>query len=405
MITWPTEVLFRLLQISLWPWLRWRFRIHRRVEPGLRRSRSPVVVVANHVNFWDPFLVTLALGVPLFFVAADGNFRSRSSRVAMRLAGAIPKAKARDDRASLRTMQELVRRGKSVALFPEGQRTWDGRSRPLLPGSAKLLRLLRAPVVVVQLRGAYRSTPRWTPTLRRGRLEVHISSLACPSELRSAPLSTLTERLETALAFDEDSWQATTGQLFVAPRRAEGLEQVLFQCYHCGAWDHIETAGDYIACRCCGSRWWYGPSGALYPRRVPLPDRWSPITVADWQNRQLPALAAALQFPAPGNSPQPGPLPYFCPGVQLFTGYRTRPLTPHGVVECRLTRRELVVGTPPATTVPIAEIQGLNVQYAAQLEFYWRRRLYVLRFHRSSASAYRVEQTIKRLQEITLQDH
>jgi DNA-directed RNA polymerase subunit RPC12/RpoP len=211
--------------------------------------------------------------------------------------------------------------------------------------------------------------------------------------------------LETALSFDEDRWQADTGHLFVAPRRAEGLEQVLFHCYDCGAWDQLVATGDCIACRGCGSRWWYGPSGTLYPQQVPASGSRSPITVAGWQGRQLPALAAALQLPASAAASQAGPLPYRCSEVQLFTGYRTRPLTPQGVVECRLTRRELVVGPRPAITVPLAEVQGLNVQYAAQLEFYWRRRLYVLRFHGSTASAYRVEQTIKRLQEISLQDH
>jgi hypothetical protein len=110
------------------------------------------------------------------------------------------------------------------------------------------------------------------------------------------------------------------------------------------------------------------------------------------------------------------------PSADFLTGYRSRPLSSHGTATVELTARHFTItpaaaapsrrNTPApsgsaATTVtgatisiPVNEITAIHVQYSQQLEFYWRRRLHVLRMKRPEDSAYRLEETV-----LTLQQH
>jgi 1-acyl-sn-glycerol-3-phosphate acyltransferase len=390
-------VLHLFLLATLKPWLLWRYRVRITGDRSLRRLRPPFVVVSNHVNFWDPFLIGFAFRHPIHLIAADGNYRSRVMRFLMGLAGTIPKAKSRNDMESIRAMQALVHNGKAIGFFPEGQRTWDGKTRPLLPGTEKLVRILGVPVVAVRLKGAYLSKPRWASSFRRGILEIELSFLLTRSQIESRPRQELAVAIERALAFDEHRWQTDRRQsgrstLFVGRNRARGAEQVLFLCPTCGGWDTFASLGELIRCGVCGSETYFGPSGALYGQRF--------RHASDWNAFQLQRLEAAIRDAPPLDgepSVHAGPLPCVSRDATLFTGHRSRPLRRRGRVLVELTREELtlsLVTQQRALRIPLREITGLTVQYTRRLEFYSGGRLYVLRINPPGPSAYRLEQTI-----------
>lgn len=393
-----TSLMFLLIRPPLGWWLRWRFRLSIHYDASMDGVRPPFLLLANHVNYWDPFLLVLAFRRPVHFLAADGNFRSRLMRFLMHAAGAIPKAKARTDIESLRDLQRRIAEHEIVALFPEGQRTWDGASRAMLPATPKLARLLGAPVVAVQLRGAYLSTPRWARNLRRGRLELHVSRILSRTELRTLPRSRIAERLARALTFDEASWQEKHGIRFVGRNRACHAEQAVFWCPACGSWDTFSSHGNELTCADCAYRVWFGGSGRLLavgPSALP-----GVFRMRDWNARQLNELEQQLFDAAHG---PPGPLPLRTAPLKHLIGYRSRPLRPRGTVVLELDRRDLRLSS--GLQVPVAEIDGINVQFAHQLEFYAGGVLHVLRADVTGsalqhASVYRVEQTVLMLQDL-----
>ena len=393
-------IMFLLLRPVLNVWLRWRFRLVIHRHGAAARLRPPFLVLANHVNFWDPFLLVLPFDREVHFLSADGNFRSRVMRWLMEGVGAVPKAKARTDMESLHRLRHHAAERGIVALFPEGQRTWDGHSRGMLPATPKLARLLRVPVVMVHLRGAYLSTPRWATSLRRGRLEMHVWQVLSRHEVRSLPLGEITRRIADALEFDEGRWQERTGVRFVARNRAEHMERAFFRCPECGGWDTIRSRGDEVRCTACTFRAWFAPSGRLYSRSARSTTGASaalpPVFRShQWNRWQLETLRQSLE--AGGN----GALPYRVPAVYYLTGYRSRPLRPRGMVELALTSTHLTLGGDGIDVrIPVADLRGVNVQYAAQLEFYTDGRLHVLRMQRPQDSAYRIEVTIGMLQEL-----
>lgn len=392
-----SRFLIALLRPVLGGWLWWRFRVQVLEDEHTRTLRPPLVILPNHVNFWDPFLVGLTMPYPIYYVAADGNFRSTLMRLLLPLAGAIPKAKARNDMESIRVLQALIARREAVVLFAEGQRNWDGVSRPVMSGTDKLVRLLGAPVLAVRLRGAYLATPRWARNLRRGPVIVEKELILTREDLRSLPLDAIRQRIDAAITVNETDWQRGSGFLYHSRRRAEHLEWAIFHCPSCGADGSIRSTGNEFYCTECGETHWIAPSGRLY-RRDPAIGFTGP-RVPDlhaWNLRQLTVLRERLA--AAVRDRQRGILTV--ERCLYLRGYRSRALHRHGHVALRLDWDRLVIN-PLGIEMPIARISGVHVQYIEQLEFYAEGTLHVFRIKKPHDSAYRIEQSLVELYRLT----
>lgn len=138
------------------PWMRRRLDgIHVRGVADTRWLPDlPVLLVANHVSWWDGFLLRevhreLRPGAPLHVVMGEGELRRFPI---FRWMGAVPLAEGRlGARALLRDLRERVseRPDALIGFFPQG-RIWPSHRRPLgfRPGVAWLADRL-SPLAVV----------------------------------------------------------------------------------------------------------------------------------------------------------------------------------------------------------------------------------------------------------------
>jgi len=392
-----SRLLVTLLRPILRAWLWWRFRVSVVQDENVGALKPPLVILPNHVNFWDPFLVGLTMRYPIYYVAADGNFRSTLMRFLLPKVGGIPKAKARNDMESIRTLQALIVRRRAIVLFAEGQRNWDGVSRPVMSGTDKLVRLLGAPVLAIRLRGAYLATPRWARNLRRGPVIIEKELILTPEELRRLPRSEIEGRINAAIAVDETAWQRRSGHLYHSPRRAEHLEWAIFHCPACGTDGSIRSRGNEFFCSVCGETHWIAPSGRLY-RREPVIGFTAPRLpdIHTWNDLQREVLRNRLTEAVRDRRGD-----ILTVDRCLYSrGYRSRALRRQGHVSIRIDWDRIVID-PPGTEIPIDRISGVHVQYIEQLEFYANRRLHVFRILEPHDSAYRIERTLEELYRLT----
>jgi len=117
---------------------------------------GPVLLCANHFDWWDPLLVGTAASRPVFFMAKEELFRYPVLGTLLPKVGAFPVRRGTPDRRALRAALELLAQGQVVGIFPEGTRSRDGRLLPAQPGAAMLAVRSRAPVVPVAIAGPYR---------------------------------------------------------------------------------------------------------------------------------------------------------------------------------------------------------------------------------------------------------
>jgi 1-acyl-sn-glycerol-3-phosphate acyltransferase len=390
----------RLIKWSYGAWLSWAYGLESRNGAFLKTLKPPYLVVANHVTTRDAFMLGTLLPQPVYWITSDGNMRSRLMRFLLRRVGSIPKSKAIPDIETVKLIVEVIRKRKGVVgVFPEGQQSWDGHSLPLMSGTAKLLKLLKTPVVAAIIEGGYLSLPRWAWVHRRGRVRVEWKLLFSPGELAGLSVEEIDARLRAGLEHDEYEFQARERLPFYGPRRAEHLELGLFMCPVCESVASMRSSGVRLHCAACGSAWRLDRYGYLHvlgearrARRLRAAGlagaahregekRFSTIRDWDlWQGAAFTSLLAEAREDSPFLSDS---------GALLFRGRKMNPLrrVRSGTLVLYPDRLELATLIGERLSFPTATIAGAGVLKRNTLEFYSGRDLYQVRFPLRSISA------------------
>ncbi len=225
----------------------------------------PFLVVSNHGTFFDPWIVGGYSRYPFGIMTNDDGFHgSRVSRWYLRTIGAFPKKKGTNDYRAMKTTLTLLRRGKPVLIFPEGQTTWDGETQPLYPGIEKLVRRAGCPLVSVRLQGNFLTKPWWAKTVRKGKIRVTFT--VHPEEtLRRLSDDELFDLIRRSIYQNDIKDPENRAIPFTGKNLAEGLERFVWICLGCGAEDSLVTSGDTVSCRLCGGSWRMDPYCRLEP--------------------------------------------------------------------------------------------------------------------------------------------
>ncbi|MFE1645526.1 lysophospholipid acyltransferase family protein [Microbacterium sp. P01] len=132
-----------------------------RVEgTSLVPKTGPVIFASNHLSFIDSIAIPVAAPRPVHFLAKSSYFDGKGasgwvSREFFTAIGAIPVKRGAGQAAldALEQQRQLLADGKTVALYPEGTRSLDGRLYKGRTGVAFLALQTGAPVVPVGLIG------------------------------------------------------------------------------------------------------------------------------------------------------------------------------------------------------------------------------------------------------------
>ncbi|HDY65540.1 MAG TPA: 1-acyl-sn-glycerol-3-phosphate acyltransferase [Phycisphaerae bacterium] len=137
--------------------LLWGQRVfNRHYEP----ATGGVVYVSNHQSFLDPILITNALCRPGNYMARETLFRKPWFRALIESVNTFPVRRGRADIGALKEAMRRLRDNRTVVVFPEGTRTYDGRIGAFLPGVALLCQRAAQWTVPVVIDGAFEAWPR-----------------------------------------------------------------------------------------------------------------------------------------------------------------------------------------------------------------------------------------------------
>ncbi|MBF7082020.1 1-acyl-sn-glycerol-3-phosphate acyltransferase [Desulfallas sp. Bu1-1] len=89
-------------------------------------SGQGMIVVANHVSYWDPVVVGCALNRRIFFMAKAELFKIPGLGFIIKNLGAFPVQREGVDRSSIKRALDLLAAGEVVGIFPEGTRSKTG---------------------------------------------------------------------------------------------------------------------------------------------------------------------------------------------------------------------------------------------------------------------------------------
>jgi 1-acyl-sn-glycerol-3-phosphate acyltransferase len=142
------------------------FRV-RRIGPMPRLPKGGFVVCANHGSYLDPAFVQMVVPRRVVFMMTSTWYRKPSVRWFFGLVAAIPIDAGRLAHQGLRRGIDLLRRGRIVAIFPEGRLSRDGVVAPFQRGMAIMARMAGVPVVPLGIAGNMQAWPAGARRPRR----------------------------------------------------------------------------------------------------------------------------------------------------------------------------------------------------------------------------------------------
>lgn len=236
-----SRVLFRLYA---------KGKLRYRGEKFDNRAR-PYLFLYNHQTPYDQHLLYLSVPHQPYAVATEDIFTlGFLSKVIRHTQAPVPFKKSMNDIGAVMTCFRIAREGCSLALSPEGNRTFTGTTVTIKPSIVKLIKALKLPVAIFLVRGGYDVLPRYADKPRRaGRVTGRITSVLEYSEYKDMSNEALYEWIRRELYVDESD----DGVRIRSNRRAEYLERAVYRCPLCGAIGQLKSEGSNISCKACGT--------------------------------------------------------------------------------------------------------------------------------------------------------
>ncbi len=226
--------------------------------------KPPYMLLSNHQYFVD------------FQLSAMATFPHRVNNVAnidgyyrrpwiMELLGCICTRKFTTDLHLIRSIRHVLTKNKDVlCMYPEARYTPIGTTAVLPDALGKMIKMSKAPVVVMLHHGNYLHTPFWNYRKKRKvPLYTTVTQILTAEEVAEKSAEEINEIVRKAMEYDEYRWQLEQNIRITEPYRAEGLHKVLYQCPSCKTEHKMSSEGAQLFCTACGKRWEMDELGRL----------------------------------------------------------------------------------------------------------------------------------------------
>lgn len=154
-----------LIKVFLLLFNRWEVRGEENIP-----ATGPVVLVANHVSYWDPPVVGSAVSRKVHFMAKEELFRVPLLKLLLPHLECFPVKRGKADMGALRTALKYLSGNEVIGIFPEGTRSKNGELQEFEQGAGLIAVKGGATVIPIALFG----TRKAFPASLRGHIRVQI---------------------------------------------------------------------------------------------------------------------------------------------------------------------------------------------------------------------------------------
>jgi len=225
-----------------------------RVEPLRGDRKRPYLILFNHQTPFDQFFVCMAFKGPIYFVASEDIMSNGFvSKIIKWLLAPIPIKKQAGDFSAVMTVLRVAREGATIAMAPEGNRTYSGKTEHINPAVAGLAKKMKLPIALFRIEGGYGMEPRWSSVTRRGSMKGYVYRVIEPEEYANLSNQELHEQICEGLYVDE----GVADGRFRSCKKAEYLERAVYVCPFCGL-SKFESHGNEAECLTCHRKITYG---------------------------------------------------------------------------------------------------------------------------------------------------
>lgn len=240
----------------LYPYSRLKYGFH--FENKVRDKRQYLILM-NHQTGFDQFFLGMGFSGSVYYVASEDLFSNGFiSKMLRFLVAPIPIKKQTTDVHAILNCMRIAKEGGSIAIAPEGNRTYSGDNVYINPAIAKLAKKLSLPLAFYRIEGGYGVHPRWSDVVRKGKMRGYVSKILEPDNYKTMG----DDELYTLICSELYQNDCEIGTEFHHKKAAEYLERAIYVCPDCGLTE-FESRNDIIECKKCHKKIQYLPTMEL----------------------------------------------------------------------------------------------------------------------------------------------
>ncbi len=382
-----SRLAYALMVVPVRPLVLKIFRI-RVVNREVAPYNKPAIVLCNHVALFDPIWLYAAVRGSIHFVTTEDVFRRPIIGLLLHLLGCFPKRKAVQDFSSLKNIIRVLKKGRPIAVFPEGIRTWDGLLAPIAPGVATLIQKMKVPVITCRQEGAYVSHPRWARRWRQYPVTFTFKKLYEPETIPD-DTERILDDIRKGITVDDYSLPVDETR-YRRSGLAVDVTRLLYRCPVCRTYEGLKVVRPHgsnrIECVSCFSSWRLSVSNHLIPldESGRALDERIPLHAVYRQIREFPLVPQAgsrLLRLQPGETLYLRSRPHFLRREDVFPRIRTLSIGRIYLTDRRLifrNRYRLILDAP------LGDIKGLSTEAGNRFNFVYGGRVYNVMFRYES---------------------
>ena len=255
-----------------------RLKYGAKIQQFEEQGNRPYLILYNHQTAFDQFFVGMAFKGPVYYVASEDLFsKGFVSALIKYLVAPIPIKKSTTDVRAVIDCKRVAKEGGTIAIAPEGNRTFSGKTGYIKPAIAQLVKALKLPLAIYRLDGGFGVQPRWSDVTRKGEMKCYVSKVIEYEDYASLN----DDELYSLICNELDINESQLDREFYHKKSSEYLERAMYYCPYCG-FSEWESHKDIIACKNCSTSVRYLPTKELEGVNKPFPYRF----LSDWYKAQ-----------------------------------------------------------------------------------------------------------------------
>ncbi len=237
------------------PFLAPKFHPTYHIIDNINDYKGPCFLIYNHQSRMDYIYIAQATYPrPLNFVVGYNEFFRSHLQFIFKLIHNIPKKNFNSDVASIRAMNQIIKKNGVVCIAPEGMSSITGHSQPIALGTGKLLKYYHIPVYMVKLKGAFLSNTKVCLDERYGKVDVTLQRLFDEEQLRNLSVEEIENKINEELWQDDYEWNKKERIKFdMKGNSCSHLHDLCYHCFKCNKDFTMFGEKDKIVCKECGN--------------------------------------------------------------------------------------------------------------------------------------------------------
>lgn len=213
---------------------------------------GPFVILSNHPSPYDAYLVSQTIyPIKPAFIMNRYYFKNKINKKLLNKIGVIPKKLFSPDMETIKKSLKMVKSGYPIYMCPEGRLGLDGTNYAVSIETAKFIKQLKLPLLIIKINGAYIAKPKWRKKQFKTKVRTEISTILSSQEINNKSIEELNQIINDGIKYNDFEFIKRKNLKFKSKNKALGLENILYYCPHCHKEHCLSTLGNTIKCNVC----------------------------------------------------------------------------------------------------------------------------------------------------------